>query len=44
MSNHNNKGIDVANLLLEGRAFLALLVIIAVFSMLSANYFTVGNF
>lgn len=37
-------GINLAHLLLEGRAFLALVVIIAVFSWLSPNYFTVSNF
>ena len=35
---------DVARLLLEGRAFFALVVIIAVFSYMSGNYFTVSNF
>jgi erythritol transport system permease protein len=37
-------GINLAHLLLEGRAFLALVVIIAVFSWLSPNYLTVSNF
>ena len=37
-------GFDIAKLLLEGRAFFALIVIIAVFSFLSPNYFTVANF
>nr|BAT28472.1 ribose ABC transporter permease [Aureimonas frigidaquae] len=37
-------GFDVARLLLEGRAFFALIVIIAVFSFLSPVYFTVNNF
>lgn len=38
------KGIDMATLLLEGRAFFALIVIVAVFSFLSPNYFTLSNF
>ena len=33
-----------ARLLLEGRAFFALIAIIIVFSFLSPNYFTLGNF
>jgi erythritol transport system permease protein len=37
-------GVDVARLLLEGRAFFALIAIIVVFSFLSPNYFTLGNF
>ncbi|TIL78470.1 MAG: ABC transporter permease, partial [Mesorhizobium sp.] len=37
-------GFSVAKLLLEGRAFLALMVIIFVFSMLSPYYFSLGNF
>lgn len=37
-------GINLARLLLEGRAFFALIVIIAVFSFLSANYFNTNNF
>jgi erythritol transport system permease protein len=36
-------GIDVGKILLEGRAFLALIVIIVVFSLLSPNYLTVSN-
>ncbi|WP_428394575.1 ABC transporter permease [Lichenicoccus sp.] len=35
---------DFARLLLEGRAFFALIVIILVFSFLSPYYFSVGNF
>ncbi len=35
---------DVARLLLEGRAFFALIVIIVVFSLLSPYYFSVSNF
>jgi len=37
-------GIALFRLLLDGRAFFALIVIIAVFSALSPNYFTVSNF
>lgn len=37
-------GFDIARLLLEGRAFFALVVIIAVFSYMSGNYFTISNF
>ncbi|PDQ22374.1 sugar ABC transporter permease [Mesorhizobium sanjuanii] len=37
-------GFSLAKLLLEGRAFLALIVIIVVFSMLSPYYFSLGNF
>ena len=36
--------LDLARVLLEGRAFFALIVIIVVFSILSPNYFTVSNF
>lgn len=36
-------GFDLAKVLLEGRAFFALIVIVVVFSMLSPNYFTVSN-
>jgi erythritol transport system permease protein len=35
---------DVSNLVLEGRAFFALIAIIAVFSFLSPNYFSTSNF
>ncbi len=35
---------DLAKVLLEGRAFFALIVIVVVFSVLSPNYFTVSNF
>lgn len=38
------KKLDIARLLLEGRAFFALILIIAVFSLMSPNYFTIGNF
>ena len=34
---------NVGKLILEGRAFLALLVVIVVFSLLSPNYFSVSN-
>jgi erythritol transport system permease protein len=37
-------GFDIGRLLLEGRAFLALIVIIVVFSILSPVYFSVSNF
>lgn len=37
-------GLDLGRLLLEGRAFFALIAIIVVFSFLSPNYFTLGNF
>ncbi len=37
-------GIDLGRLLLEGRAFFALIVIIIVFSALSPYYFSVSNF
>jgi len=35
---------DLGKILLEGRAFFALILIIIVFSILSPNYFTVANF
>ncbi|HEX4766740.1 MAG TPA: ABC transporter permease [Lichenihabitans sp.] len=37
-------GVDVGRLLLEGRAYFALIVIIVVFSVLSPYYFTLNNF
>ena len=40
----SGKRLNLARLLLEGRAFIALLVIIATFSLLSPNYFTGANF
>jgi len=40
----SREGGDLARLLLEGRAFFALIAIIIVFSILSPNYFTLGNF
>jgi erythritol transport system permease protein len=36
-------GLDIPRLLLEGRAFIALIVITVIFSMLSPNYLSVGN-
>ena len=38
------KRFTVGSILLEGRAFFALIAIIAVFSILSENYFTLSNF
>ncbi len=38
------QGFNVIQLLLEGRAFFALILIVAVFSFLSPNYLTVSNF
>ena len=38
------RDLEIGRLLLEGRAFFALIVIIAVFSILSPYYFSVGNF
>jgi len=35
---------NIGRLLLEGRAFFALIAIIVVFSLMSSNYFSVGNF
>jgi erythritol transport system permease protein len=37
------RGVDFGKILLEGRAFLALIVIIIVFSILSPNYLTTSN-
>lgn len=37
-------GVNIVHLLLEGRAFFALIAIIAIFSFLSPNYATIGNF
>lgn len=39
-----SRNFSIGRLLLEGRAFFALIAIIAVFSFLSPNYFTVSNF
>lgn len=44
MSTTKKPRLDLATLLLEGRAFFALIAIIIVFSMLSPYYFTVSNF
>ena len=38
------RNLEIGRLLLEGRAFFALIVIIVVFSLLSPYYFSVGNF
>src|SRR5579863_6235954 len=38
-----NDGFDIGKMLLEGRAFFALIVIIIVFSLLSPYYFAVEN-
>ncbi len=38
------RSIELGRLLLEGRAFFALIVIIAVFSLLSPYYFSIANF
>src|SRR5271157_1933146 len=40
----NGGNLDLGKLLLEGRAFFALIAIIVVFSFLSPYYFTLGNF
>jgi erythritol transport system permease protein len=37
-------GFDIVRLLLEGRAFFALVVIVVVFSILSPVYFSTANF
>ena len=37
-------GLDIGKILLEGRAFFALILIVLVFSILSPNYFTLANF
>lgn len=39
----NKRQFSIAKFLLEGRAFLALILIVVVFSLLSPNYFTVEN-
>jgi erythritol transport system permease protein len=46
VSAHGRSGgnFDLIRILLEGRAFFALILIIVVFSLLSPNYFTVANF
>jgi erythritol transport system permease protein len=38
------EGVDFGKMLLEGRAFFALIAIIAIFSFLSPNYFALENF
>ncbi|MEO3433601.1 ABC transporter permease [Inquilinus sp. CAU 1745] len=38
------KGFDLTRILIEGRAFFALIAIVAVFSVLSPYYFSIGNF
>ena len=38
------ENVDLGRLLLQGRAFFALIVIVVVFSLLSPHYFTVANF
>ena len=38
------RNVDFGKVLLEGRAFFALILIVIVFSILSPNYFTVANF
>ena len=43
-ASRTTKQLNLARLLLEGRAFIALLVIIATFSFLSPNYFSGANF
>ena len=43
-ANTTGSGFELGRVLLEGRAYFALIVIIAVFSFLSPYYFTVGNF
>jgi erythritol transport system permease protein len=40
----SSNGVDVVRLLLEGRAFFALIAIIVVFSILSPYYFSLSNF
>lgn len=42
--NGTKERLNLGRLLLEGRAFFALIAIIVVFSFLSPNYFTVSNF
>ena len=40
----NGASVALVKILLEGRAFFALIAIIVIFSILSENYFSVGNF
>jgi len=42
-SEARGRSLDLGRLLLEGRAFLALLAVIVIFSFLSPNYFNVSN-
>ncbi|MBB6486737.1 ABC transporter permease [Rhizobium lusitanum] len=44
VSNGQRRNFSLVRLILEGRAFFALIAIIAVFSFLSPNYFTLDNF
>jgi len=44
VSNGQKRNTNIVRLILEGRAFFALIVIIAVFSFLSPYYFTLSNF
>ncbi len=44
VSNGQKRNSNIVRLILEGRAFFALIVIIAVFSFLSPYYFTLSNF
>jgi erythritol transport system permease protein len=44
ISGRSGEGISVGKLLLEGRAFFALIAIVVVFSILSPYYFSVSNF
>lgn len=43
-ANTARKDLNLVKLLLEGRAFFALIVIVIVFSVLSPNYFSLNNF
>lgn len=43
-SGSSDGGIDIVKILLEGRAFFALIAIIITFSLLSPYYFTINNF
>ena len=44
VSSGQKRNTNIVRLILEGRAFFALIVIIAVFSFLSPYYFTLNNF
>ena len=39
----NRSNLDIGSILLEGRAFIALIVLIVIFSLLSDSFLTVGN-